>query len=127
MSSADSLPSSFYEIVEKDINGNEVDFSQFKGKVVYAVNVASRCGSTASNYELFRNLQKYKPYGLEILIFPCNQFGRQEPGDGNAISSFAQQQGFDGIILSKGDVNGPETRPSFLFLKHATGRDNINW
>lgn len=118
---------SFYDIVEKDANGNEINFSQFKGKVVYLVNVASYCGYTAENYQLLRVLAKYRRLGLEIVIAPCNQFGFQEPGDGVAIQDFARKQKFEGIILSKADVNGEKTRPSFEYLKRATGREAINW
>ena len=61
------IPSSFYEIVEKDISGNEVLFEKFRGKVVYAVNVASQCGYTHENYEMFRYLKKYRPHGTFTL------------------------------------------------------------
>jgi glutathione peroxidase-family protein len=118
---------SCYDIVEKDANGNEVKFDQFRGKVVYIVNVASYCGYTAENYQLFRALSKYRKLGLEIVIAPCNQFGFQEPGDGVAVTEFAHKQKFEGIILSKADVNGEKTRASFDFLKRATNRDAIYW
>ena len=74
------LPESFYDITETDLNGNQIDFAQFKGKVVYVVNVASQCGYTQSNYALFRKLKTYMQSGLEIVIAPCNAFGAQEPG-----------------------------------------------
>ena len=64
---------SFYDIVETDIDGNTVDFSSFRGSIVYIVNVASQCGYTAQNYETFRSLAKYKDEGLQIVIAPCNQ------------------------------------------------------
>lgn len=126
-SAVTNIPSSFYDIVEKDSNGETIEFTQFRGKVVYMVNVASYCGYTAENYATFRSLAKYRSNGLEIVLAPCNQFGFQEPGDGVAINAFAKKQKFDGIILSKSDVNGEKTRPSFQYLKHATGRDFINW
>lgn len=66
-------PSSFYEIVERDANGNEVSFEKFRGKVVYGVNVASRCGYTASGYALLSKLSMLKEQGVEVAIFPCNQ------------------------------------------------------
>lgn len=69
--------SSFYDIVEKDANGNDVSFSKFKGKVVYGVNVASKCGYTASGYALLSKLSEMKDKGVEVAIFPCNQFGGQ--------------------------------------------------
>lgn len=68
-----TTPSSFYEITERDANGNEVSFERFRGKVVYGVNVASRCGYTASGYALLSKLSKLKDQGVEVAIFPCNQ------------------------------------------------------
>ena len=68
-----STIASFYDIVETDIDGNTVDFSSFRGSIVYIVNVASQCGYTAQNYETFRSLAKYKDEGLQIVIAPCNQ------------------------------------------------------
>jgi glutathione peroxidase len=68
-----STPSSFYEIVEQDANGNPVSFEKFRGKVVYGVNVASKCGYTASGYALLSKLAALKEKGVEVAIFPCNQ------------------------------------------------------
>lgn len=65
--------SSFYDIVEKDAQGNDVSFSQYRGKVVYGVNVASRCGYTASGYALLAKIAAMKASGVEVAIFPCNQ------------------------------------------------------
>ena len=61
---------SFYDIVEKDINGNTVNFSDFEGSIVYLVNVASQCGYTASNYAMFKKLTKYLSAGLKIVLAP---------------------------------------------------------
>lgn len=72
--SASSLSmSSFYDIKEKDAAGGVVDFSKFKGKVVYGVNVATKCGYTASGYALLARIAKMKADGVEVAIFPCNQ------------------------------------------------------
>jgi Glutathione peroxidase len=62
---------SFYDITEKDAAGNSVSFSKFKGKVVYGVNVATKCGYTASGYALLSKISKMN--GIEVAIFPCNQ------------------------------------------------------
>lgn len=124
---AKAIPKSFYEIVEKDIHGNEITFDRFKGKVVYVVNVASQCGYTEENYKTFRALQKYYDSGLEIVLAPCNAFGGQEPGSPNDIYHFASRKGFSGIILEKDEVNGVVARPTFQYLKHATGKDYIEW
>jgi glutathione peroxidase len=117
----------FYDIIETDITGKELNFENFRNKVVYIVNVASHCGYTAENYETFRRLKPFRERGLEIVIAPCNQFGYQEPGDGVAISKFATRNEFEGIILSKADVNGDLTRPAFKFLKQVTNRQIIGW
>mmetsp|Transcript_27164 Transcript_27164/g.37430 ORF Transcript_27164/g.37430 Transcript_27164/m.37430 type:complete len:229 (-) Transcript_27164:214-900(-) len=118
----------FYDIVEKDLNGNEIKFDIFKGKVVYLVNVASHCGYTEENYAEFRSLNKrFKDQPFEIVLAPCNQFGSQEPGDNVAIENFAKKKGFSGTILAKDEVNGDYTRPSFQYLKAVTGKSYITW
>ena len=78
--------SSFYDISESDAKGKKIDFSKFKGKVVYGVNVASKCGYTASGYALLERLSKMP--GVEVLLFPCNQFGGQEPGSDAEVEQF---------------------------------------
>ncbi|KAK4853277.1 hypothetical protein QYF36_006519 [Acer negundo] len=72
------------------ILGNDVDLSTYEGKILLIVNVASQCGLTNSKYtELSRLYEKYKNQGLEILAFPCNQFGAQEPGNNEQILEFS--------------------------------------
>jgi glutathione peroxidase len=121
------IPDTFYDIKEIDENGKVIDFKIFDNKVVYLINTASHCGYTASNFEQFAKLASLKDKGLEIVIAPCNQFGKQEPGDSIAIKEFAESRNFQGIILSKDDVNGQYTRPSFAYLKKVTGKNHINW
>lgn len=72
-SSSTLAMSSFYDINEKDATGKSVSFSKFKGKVVYGVNVATKCGYTASGYALLARIAKMKSEGVEVAIFPCNQ------------------------------------------------------
>ena len=121
------IPASFYDIVETDIEGREFKFDIFQGKVVYVINVASYCGYTDENYRMFRELKKYQPEGFVVVLAPCNSFGFQEPGDDVAIRTFAAKEEFSGMILSKAEVNGVDSRPSFRYLKHATGFGNIKW
>mmetsp|Transcript_14107 Transcript_14107/g.15290 ORF Transcript_14107/g.15290 Transcript_14107/m.15290 type:complete len:223 (-) Transcript_14107:791-1459(-) len=121
------LPQTFYEIVERDIHGNEIDFSRFKGKVVYVVNVASYCGYTEENYSIIKELQKYYDEGLEIVLAPCNSFGNQEPGSASDIYRFAEGRGYNGFILEKAEVNGNKARVLFKYLKNATGKSRIVW
>lgn len=116
MTAASMQMNSFYDIKEKDFKGAEVDFSKFKGKVVYGVNVASKCGYTASGYTLLSKLAKIP--GAEVMLFPCNQFGGQEPGSGTEIAEFCALKGVEGAnVLEKADVNGAKTRPTYKFLK----------
>ena len=100
----------FYSIVEKDGKGNDFSFEQLRGRVVYGVNVASKCGYTASGYALLEKISAMD--GVSVLIAPCNQFGGQEPGSAAEIESFCALKGVKGAtILEKADVNGAKTRP----------------
>ena len=120
--------SSFYDIVEKDATGQDVSFSKFKGKVVYGVNVASKCGYTASGYALLAKLAKMKDQGLEVAIFPCNQFGGQEPGSDKQVAEFCALKGVEGAnVFTKADVNGPQTRPTYKLVKEQTKMGDIAW
>lgn len=121
-----------YDFNVKDIDGKDVSLSKFKGKVALIVNVASKCGLTSSNYsELSHIYEKYKTQGFEILAFPCNQFGGQEPGSNPEIKQFACTRfKAEFPIFDKVDVNGPSTAPVYQFLKSATGGflgDLVKW
>ncbi|CAK9184609.1 unnamed protein product [Ilex paraguariensis] len=116
----------------KDARGTDVDLSIYKGKVLLIVNVASQCGLTNSNYtELTKLYEKYKDQGLEILAFPCNQFGAQEPGSNEEIQQFACTRfKAEYPIFDKVDVNGSNTTPIYKFLKSSKGGlfgDDIKW
>ncbi|KAL6606773.1 hypothetical protein ACP70R_042426 [Stipagrostis hirtigluma subsp. patula] len=117
---------------EKDIDGKDVPLSKFKGKALLIVNVASQCGLTTSNYtELSHLYEKYKTQGFEILAFPCNQFGAQEPGSNPQIKQFACTRfKAEFPIFDKVDVNGPNTAPIYKFLKSSAGGflgDLVKW
>nr|GEX68823.1 glutathione peroxidase [Tanacetum cinerariifolium] len=123
---------SIYDFTVKDIERKEVPLSKFKGKVLLIVNVASQCGLTSSNYsELTQIYNKYKDQGLEILAFPCNQFGFQEPGSNSQIKDFACTRfKAEFPIFDKIDVNGPFTAPVYQFLKSSSGGllgDLVKW
>lgn len=123
---------SVHDFTVKDIDGKDVALSKFKGKALLIVNVASKCGLTSSNYsELTHIYEKYKPQGLEILAFPCNQFGGQEPGSNPEIKQFAcTRYKAEFPIFDKVDVNGPSTAPVYQFLKSSAGGflgDLIKW
>lgn len=126
--SVGGTPSSFYDIVEKDSQGNDVSFEKYRGKVVYGVNVASRCGYTASGYALLSKISQLKDRGVEVAIFPCNQFGGQEPGSDSQIESFCVTKGVQGAtVYTKADVNGPNTRPTYKYLKEKGVFGDISW
>ncbi|MCO5573534.1 hypothetical protein L7F22_027305 [Adiantum nelumboides] len=130
---ATSKPSSIYEITVKDSRGNDVSLETYKGKVLLIVNVASQCGLTTSNYtELSEIYSKYKDQGLEILAFPCNQFGGQEPGSNEEIQQFACTRfKAEYPIFDKVQVNGSNTSPLYKYLKSVKGGgifgDAIKW
>ncbi|CAA3019785.1 phospholipid hydroperoxide glutathione peroxidase 1, chloroplastic [Olea europaea subsp. europaea] len=123
---------SIHDFTVKDIDGNDISLSKFKGKALLIVNVASKCGLTSSNYsELSHLYEKYKTQGFEILAFPCNQFGGQEPGSNPDIKQFACTRfKAEFPIFDKVDVNGPSTAPVYQFLKSNAGGflgDLIKW
>ncbi|XP_034709256.1 probable phospholipid hydroperoxide glutathione peroxidase [Vitis riparia] len=127
-----SSPQSVHSFTVKDARGNDVDLSTYKGKALLIVNVASQCGLTNSNYtELHQLYEKYKDQGLEILAFPCNQFGAQEPGSNEEIEKFVCTRfKAEYPIFDKIDVNGDSAAPLYKFLKSSKGGlfgDNIKW
>ena len=105
--------------------------SEYKGNAVLVVNVATKCGLTQSNYrELGELADKYYDKGLRILCFPCNQFGKQEPGSAEEIESFACEYNPKFIMFEKIDVNGKNQHPLYEFLKkQLTGfiTNGIKW
>uniref|UniRef100_A0A1J3GZ75 Glutathione peroxidase n=2 Tax=Noccaea caerulescens TaxID=107243 RepID=A0A1J3GZ75_NOCCA len=124
--------SSIYHISVKDIEGNDVSLSQFTGKVLLIVNVASKCGLTHGNYKELNILYaKYKTKGFEILAFPCNQFGSQEPGTNKEIKeTVCTTFKAEFPIFDKIEVNGEKTAPLYKFLKEQQGGlfgDSIKW
>ncbi|KAF5748112.1 Phospholipid hydroperoxide glutathione peroxidase 1 [Tripterygium wilfordii] len=121
-----------HDFTVKDIDAKDVPLSKYKGKVLLIVNVASKCGLTTTNYsELSHIYEKYKTQGFEILAFPCNQFGGQEPGSNPEIKQFACTRfKAEFPIFDKVDVNGPTTAPIYQFLKSNAGGflgDLIKW
>jgi glutathione peroxidase len=120
-----------YDLSAKLNNGKEKKFSGYKGKVLLIVNTASECGFTPQYQGLQEIYERYKDRGLEVLGFPCDQFGHQEPGTDKDIASFCEvNYGVTFPLFSKVDVNGPNTHPIFEFLKNEKGgllTDNIKW
>ncbi|KAL8101906.1 putative glutathione peroxidase 8 [Apium graveolens] len=125
-------PESVYDITVKNAMGKDVDLDIYKGKVLLIVNVASKCGMTNSNYtELNQLYEKYKDQGLEILAFPCNQFGEEEPGSSGQILEFVCTRFKSEFpIFDKIEVNGENTAPLYKFLKSGKWGiigDDVQW
>lgn len=112
------MSQSIYDFSVKDINGAEVPLKNYEGKTLLVVNVASKCGFTSQYTELEQIYKEYKDSGLEILAFPCNQFGAQEPGDAEEIKSFCSlTYDVSFPLFAKVDVNGDQTTPVYKYLK----------
>ncbi len=108
---------SIYDFEVKAQNGSNVALSDYKGKVLLIVNTATGCGFTPQYEELQDIYDAYKDNGLEILDFPCNQFGEQAPGDDEEIHSFCTgRYGITFPQFSKIDVNGDNASPLFKWL-----------
>ncbi len=111
-----------YDYKVLDRKGNEVSMADFKGKVLLIVNTATGCGFTPQYKGLEELWQKYHERGLEILDFPCDQFGHQAPGDDDEIHDFCQlkyKTSFDNF--KKIEVNGENELPLYTFLKSQKG------
>jgi glutathione peroxidase len=123
---------SIYEFSAKSLDGKEKSLADFRGQVVLVVNTASQCGFTPQYEGLEALYKKYHARGFEILGFPCNQFGAQEPGDAAAISQFCTlNYGVTFPMFAKIDVNGASAHPLYQFLKRAqkglAGTEAIKW
>lgn len=120
-----------YNFTAQTKNGKELNFSDFKGKVLLIVNTASKCGLTPQFEGLEELNKKYKDKGLVIIGFPCNQFGKQEPGNGEKAGEFCQlNYGVSFQIMEKIKVNGNDAHPLFKYLKQqAKGfiTNSIKW
>ena len=114
------------------LNGTKEQSLDYADKVLLVVNVASECGFTSQYKDLQTLYEEFHSRGLEILAFPCNQFGGQEPGTPQQIEEFCSTKfGITFPIFQKTDVNGPHTHPLFVYLKTAApgllGTEAIKW
>ena len=120
-----------YQLSFNNIDGKEISFKSYEGKVILIVNTASKCGLTY-HYKGLENLyNEFKDDGLEIIGFPSNQFGKQEPGSAKEIKSFCDHNyGVSFELSEKIDVNGSNAHPAFKYLKsELKGKlnDSIKW
>ena len=123
---------SLYDISARDITGKDRSLADYRGKVLLVVNVASRCGFTPQYTGLEALYRKYHDRGFEVLGFPCNQFGSQEPGSEVEISTFCSTT-YDVSfpLFAKVDVNGADAHPLYRLLKGEKpgilGTEAIKW
>lgn len=117
---------SVHDFKAKLITGEEISLEKYKGHVLLIVNVASNCGYTKRNYEQLVELdEKYRDSkGLRILAFPCNQFGKQEPGDNEKVRGKIEKRGVKFDVFEKIDVNSASAHPLYKFLK--SGQNGLN-
>ncbi|MFM9902417.1 MAG: glutathione peroxidase [Polaromonas sp.] len=112
-----STTTTAYDFTARQINGQDIALSQFKGQVMLIVNTASACGFTPQFGGLEALHQRYASQGLAVLGFPCNQFGKQDPGTDGEIAGFCQvNYGVSFPMMSKINVNGDEADPLFKWL-----------
>ena len=126
------MPQDIYAFDAQDIQGQRVALEQFRGKVLLIVNTASACGFTPQFAGLEALHETYGKQGLVVLGFPCNQFGKQEPGNEGAISEFCELNfGVSFPLFKKVDVNGAQAHPLFVQLKKTApgllGSQGIKW
>ena len=123
--------SRIYAIPCKSIQGKEESLANKKGKVLLIVNTASQCGFTPQFQGLEELYKKYHSQGLEILGFPCNQFGSQDPASNEEIFTFCQTNyGVTFPMFAKVDVNGSDAHPLYQWLRTQKGGvlgDRIKW
>lgn len=114
--------SKIYDFKVKNSKGEEVSLSDYKGKPLLIVNTASKCGFTPQYEGLQKLYDDYHEKGLEILAFPCNQFGQQEQGSNEDIQSFCQiNYGLSFPVMGKIEVNGDGADPLYKYLKSEKG------
>jgi glutathione peroxidase len=127
-----SKSNTVYDFTATSITGDTVPLERYRGQVLLIVNVASRCGFTPQYRELEEQYRLHRAHGFAVLGFPCNQFGRQEPGGPAEIHTFCREN-YDVTfpLFATIDVNGSNAHPLFVHLKSSKsgwlGIDAIKW
>ncbi|KAI5962973.1 GPX2 [Candida pseudojiufengensis] len=124
--------SEFFDLNPLDKTGKPYPFSELKGKVTLIINTASKCGFTSQYGQLEELNKKFEGKDVQLLAFPCNQFGNQEPGSNEEIGEFCQlNYGVTFPVLGKIDVNGDKADPVYKYLKSQKsgllGLNRIKW
>lgn len=110
--------STFYHHTATSLRGQQISMADYAGKVILVVNTASHCGFTPQYAGLESLYKKYADQGLVVLGFPCNQFGKQEPGNADEIAQTCHiNYGVSFPMFEKVEVNGPAAHPLFRYLK----------
>ncbi|QNA87960.1 glutathione peroxidase [Massilia sp. Dwa41.01b] len=125
-------PSNVFDFEATLLDGSAADLSRYRGKLLLIVNTASACGFTPQYKGLEQVYQQFRARGVEVLGFPCNQFGQQEPGDAAQIGAFCEKNyGVSFPLFAKVDVNGDGAHPLFQYLKREApgllGTQAIKW
>jgi glutathione peroxidase len=123
---------SIYDFVCTTGNGKEKPLADYQGKVLLVVNTASKCGFTPQFEGLEQLYEDLQARGLEVLGFPCNQFGKQDPGSNGEITEFCQlNYGVSFTMFDRIEVNGRDADPMFKYLKKeakgALGSTRVKW
>ena len=126
------MTDTIYDFSATSLSGERADLAATKGKVLLVVNTASKCGFTPQYDGLEKVYEKYRDQGFEVLGFPCNQFGGQEPGENADIAQFCTKNyGVAFPMFEKVDVNGDDAHPLFKWLKAQApgllGTKDIKW
>ena len=123
--------STVHDFSVADAQGNQKSLAQYQGKLILVVNTASKCGFTPQYTELQALYESWHEKGLEILAFPCNQFGQQEPGSDAEIQQFCQlNYGLTFPVMAKIEVNGENAHPLYQYLRSQQKgllSDKIQW
>lgn len=125
-------PNNFYDFTVKNSQNQDESLSKYKGQVTLVVNVASKCGFTPQYKGLEELYREFKAQGFNIIGFPCNQFGAQEPGSNEEIQQFCSlNYDVSFPVMAKVDVNGDDAAPIYKWMKSAApgllGTEAIKW
>jgi len=121
-----------FDFQAASLDGAPIDLARYRGEVLLIVNTASECGFTPQYKGLEQVYEQFRDRGLEVLGFPCNQFGKQEPGTEAEIGAFCEKNyGVTFPMFAKVDVNGDDAHPLFKHLKQSApgvlGTEAIKW
>jgi glutathione peroxidase len=127
-----NIHANIHDFQAEGLNGETIDLARYRGKVLLIVNTASKCGFTPQYQGLEQIYTEFRDRGVEVLGFPCNQFGAQEPGSAEEIGAFCEKNyGVNFPLFAKIDVNGDGAHPLFKHLKRAApgllGTESIKW